>query len=111
LLLFQDTNGKFRRNLLLPNRALPPQGKTRRESKLDGMSPPKREAWRASWVRYAMLVVGFRFVIQFLVPITLILINLVISIKLFRFVYIDDYQYCGAPCSTLRLSVGRQRRL
>jgi hypothetical protein len=32
------------------------------------------------------------FIIQFLVPITLMLINLVISMNLFRFVHIETYQ-------------------
>jgi hypothetical protein len=36
--------------------------------------------------------VGFVFVIQFFVPITLILINLVISMNLFRYQHIESYQ-------------------
>jgi hypothetical protein len=64
---------------LPPNQALPegiPLGQA------DGMSV----------VQNSLLWWVFVFIIQFLVPITMILINLVISMNSFRFVYIETYQ-------------------
>ena len=37
-------------------------------------------------------MVGYVFIVQFLVPITMMLINLVVSMNLFRFVYFENYQ-------------------
>jgi hypothetical protein len=45
-----------------------------------------------SSLQIAWLVVGLVFIIQFIVPITFVFINLVISMNLFRFVYIETYQ-------------------
>jgi hypothetical protein len=46
----------------------------------------------ASWVQFTLRVVVFVFTIQFLVPITMILINLVIGMNLFRWVHYESYQ-------------------
>ena len=58
------------------------------------MLPPnqalKLTEW--AWVQFKWLRVGFVFIIQLLVPITMILINLVISMNLFRWVHYESYQ-------------------
>jgi hypothetical protein len=46
----------------------------------------------ASWVQFTLRVVVFVFTIQFLVPIIMILINLVIGMNLFRWVHYESYQ-------------------
>jgi hypothetical protein len=58
------------------------------------MLPPnqalKLTEW--AWVQFKWLMVGFVFIIQLLVPITMILINLVISMNSFRFQQLESYQ-------------------